>query len=214
MYRTVLHEGVDEVIIKKSRFIGYVKPVSTEEEALGYIENIKKKHYDATHNCSAYIIGEKMLIQRYTDDGEPSGTAGIPILEVLKKENLTDLVVVVTRYFGGTLLGAGGLIRAYSKGAKIAVNMGEIVLMKDHYRFDITYDYTHQGKILNELNNLNITIEETSYEDKVIMTLVVISEKVKDVMDMLVEVTSANIIIGEQELVLLPIKDGEMDIDE
>ncbi len=214
MYRTIGHEGVDEIIIKKSRFIGYATPVESEEEALDFINEIKTKYYDATHNCSAYIIGEKMLIQRYSDDGEPSGTAGIPILEVLKKENLTNVVVVVTRYFGGVLLGAGGLIRAYSKGAKIAINSGEIVLMKEHDEVYISYDYTFQGKILNALGNFEIEITDTIYDDKVNSSLIIITEKTQSVIDKLIDITGSNIIINNRGQILLPIKDGEMNLDE
>lgn len=111
-YYTVKQEDFDQLIIQKSRFIGYVKRVETEEEAQEFIQTIKKKHHDATHNCSAYMVGEHNQIQKANDDGEPSGTAGVPILEVLKKQDLKDTVVVVTRYFGGIKLGAGGLIRA------------------------------------------------------------------------------------------------------
>src|SRR5690625_4457046 len=112
-YYTVKKEGSVQMTIQKSRFIGYVKRVETEEDAQDFIQEIKKKHHDATHNCSAYIIGEHDQIQKANDDGEPSGTAGIPMLEVLKKQKLKDTAVVVTRYFGGIKLGAGGLIRAY-----------------------------------------------------------------------------------------------------
>src|SRR5690625_6094223 len=114
-YFTVKHSGEDQLMIQKSRLIGYVRRVETEDEAHEFINEIKKKHYDATHNCSAYIIGENDQIQKANDDGEPSGTAGIPMLEVLKRQHLKDTAVVVTRYFGGVKLGAGGLIRAYGR---------------------------------------------------------------------------------------------------
>src|SRR5690625_1915655 len=126
-YFTVKHSGEDELIIQKSRFIGYVRRVETEEAAHEFINEIKKKHYDATHNCSAYIIGENDQIQKANDDGEPSGTAGIPILEVLKRMNLKDTAVVVTRYFGGVKLGAGGLIRAYSQTTAEAIKATGVV---------------------------------------------------------------------------------------
>ena len=126
-YKTLAKAGSDEIIIEKSRFIGYCAPVSSEEEALEFIEKIKKKHYDATHNVFAYVVGLDNNIQRYNDDGEPSGTAGVPILEVIKKEDLRNVVIVVTRYFGGIKLGTGGLIRAYTKGAKIALDAGIII---------------------------------------------------------------------------------------
>src|SRR5699024_4890875 len=117
----------DEIIINKSRFIGYASPVESEKSAQEFIDTIKQKHKDATHNVFAYIIGQNKNIQRYSDDGEPSGTAGIPILEMMKKEDLTDTVIVVTRYFGGIKLGAGGLVRAYIKGAKCGLESANIV---------------------------------------------------------------------------------------
>ena len=131
-YKTVEFENSDEFIEKKSKFIGYVKPVKTQEEATEFINKIKSKHWDATHNVYAYVLQENN-IQRYSDDGEPSGTAGVPVLDVILKSNLVDVCVVVTRYFGGTLLGAGGLVRAYSHGSKIAVEAGNIIIhMEPH----------------------------------------------------------------------------------
>ena len=126
-YYTVNKSGSAQLVIQKSRFIGYIKRVETEEAAQKFIDTIKKKHYDATHNCSAYIIGEHDQIQKANDDGEPSGTAGVPILEVLKKQNLKDTAVVVTRYFGGIKLGAGGLIRAYGSTTSKAIKATGIV---------------------------------------------------------------------------------------
>ena len=121
-YKILYKEGEAEISEKKSRFIAHIAPAQTEEEAQAFIEKIKKQYWDARHNCWAYIIGQNKNIQRYSDDGEPQGTAGIPILEVIKKNDLTDCAVVVTRYFGGILLGAAGLTRAYTKGAVIAIN--------------------------------------------------------------------------------------------
>ncbi|MDZ5010506.1 YigZ family protein, partial [Clostridium perfringens] len=118
-YITIRDFGEDEFIEKKSEFIGYAKRCESEEEAKAFIAEIKNKHKQATHNCWAYVIGENMVVQRYSDDGEPQGTAGIPILEVMKKSNVTDCAIVVTRYYGGILLGAGGLTRTYTKGASI-----------------------------------------------------------------------------------------------
>ena len=126
-YITIREYGEDSFIEKKSEFIGYAKRVENEEEAKAFVAEIKSKHKQARHNCWAYIIGENMGIQRYSDDGEPQGTAGIPILEVMKKADITDCAVVVTRYFGGILLGTGGLTRAYTKGASIALKAGGVV---------------------------------------------------------------------------------------
>ena len=123
-YKTVKKGAYDEFVEKKSRFIGYVKPVTTEDEAIEFVNAVRKKHSDATHNCYAYIVRENNIM-RYSDDGEPAGTAGMPILDVLRKEDLTDVCVVVTRYFGGTLLGTGGLVRAYTKGAQVGLDAAE-----------------------------------------------------------------------------------------
>src|SRR5690625_1378926 len=141
-YFTVKKEGSAEVMIKKSRFIGYVKRVETEEDAQAFIQSIKKKHHDATHNCSAYMVGEHDQIQKANDDGEPSGTAGIPILEVLKRQNLKNTAVVVTRYFGGIKLGAGGLIRAYSQTTAEAIKATGVVKRELMQGIAIKVDYT------------------------------------------------------------------------
>ncbi|SHF89442.1 YigZ family protein [Ornithinibacillus halophilus] len=166
-YYTVKPSGSDEIIIQKSRFIGYVRRVETEEEAQTFIQEIKKKHHDATHNCSAYMIGENDQIQKANDDGEPSGTAGVPILEVLKKQNLKDTAVVVTRYFGGIKLGAGGLIRAYSSTTSQAIKTTGVVKRQLMQGFSITVDYTLLGKLENTLRNSDYILEEINYLDKV-----------------------------------------------
>lgn len=159
--------GSHEIVIQKSRFIGTIKRVETEEEAQSFIHEIKKKYHDATHNCSAYIIGENDHIQKANDDGEPSGTAGVPMLEVLKKQNLKDTAVVVTRYFGGIKLGAGGLIRAYGSStseAIKAVGINKRQLMKG---ISITVDYTLLGKLENELRNSEHILETIHYLENV-----------------------------------------------
>ena len=120
-YNTILTPGIDEIVEKKSRFIGYAQPVSSEEEAYAFVESVKKKHYDARHNCHAFAIGKENTLYRFSDDGEPQGTAGKPILEVISGNQVTDICIVVTRYFGGTLLGTGGLVRAYTEAAKLAL---------------------------------------------------------------------------------------------
>ena len=139
-YRTILNEASDEFIERKSRFIGYIKPVTTQEDAVSFINEIKSKHWDATHNVYAYILRDGQ-IRRYSDDGEPQGTAGIPVLDVLQKEGLTDCVVVVTRYFGGILLGGGGLVRAYSHAAKLAVDAAGVIKMSMCVRAECECDY-------------------------------------------------------------------------
>lgn len=166
-YRTVSQSGNKEIVIKKSRFIGHVSPAETEEQALAFIEQIRKQHYNATHNCYAYVVGEKDQFQKFSDDGEPGGTAGRPILEVMKHQGLKNTVIVVTRYFGGIMLGAGGLVRAYTDGAVAAIESGKPVEMVQHAQVDVTIDYTWHGKLENELRNKGTLMGETQFTDKV-----------------------------------------------
>lgn len=165
-YKTVEFESCDEFIEKKSRFIGYVKPVKTQGEAVAFINSIKSKHWDAAHNVSAYVLRENN-IQRSSDDGEPSGTAGVPVLDVLLKEKLVDTCVVVTRYFGGTLLGAGGLIRAYSHASKIAVAAGNIITMAPCKILSVSVDYSFYDKLNILLNDIGANIESSDFTDVV-----------------------------------------------
>ena len=168
-YKTVEFESKDEFVEKKSRFIGYVKPVKTQEEAANFINSIKSKHWDATHNVSAFVLRENN-IQRSSDDGEPSGTAGVPTLDVLLKENLVDVCVVVTRYFGGTLLGAGGLIRAYSHSSKIAVEAGHIITMAPCKLLSVSVDYSFYDRLNILLSEFNANIENSEFTDNVTVT--------------------------------------------
>lgn len=166
-YRTICHQGTAEIVIKKSRFIGHSMPVDSEEEAIRFIESIRKEHWSATHNCFAYMIGERDEIQKQSDDGEPSGTAGKPILEVIKNKNLKNIAVVVTRYFGGIMLGAGGLIRAYTDGAVAGIEAGQPIVRKLHQDVYIEIDYTWLGKVENELRGRGVLMGETQFTDKV-----------------------------------------------
>jgi len=166
-YLTIKNEGSAEIIIQKSRFIGYVKRVETEEEAQSFVQDIKKRHHDATHNCSAYIIGEHDQIQKANDDGEPSGTAGLPMLEVLKKQKLKDTAVVVTRYFGGIKLGAGGLIRAYGNTTSETIRETGVVKRQLMQGFSITVDYSLLGKLENMLRNSEHILKKINYLDTV-----------------------------------------------
>jgi len=166
-YATVRSFGSDEIVIKKSRFIGYAKPAETEEEAVAFIEEIKKKHWDATHNCSAYRIGERDQFQKALDDGEPSGTAGKPILEVIKNRGLKNVVVVVTRYFGGIMLGAGGLVRAYTDGAVVGIDAAEQIVNVLHREIVVDVDYTWYGKLENELRGRGFRVGEVAFTDRV-----------------------------------------------
>lgn len=167
IFKTIQKEAATEIIIRKSKFIGYARPVKSEEEAVAFIDAIKKEHWNATHNCSAYCVGQRSEIQKQSDDGEPSGTAGKPILEVIKKQELRNTVIVVTRYFGGVKLGAGGLIRAYSEAAAAAVAAAKPVYRVLHQRIGVEIEYTWQGKLENELRNQNVIIEDTQFTDKV-----------------------------------------------
>jgi uncharacterized YigZ family protein len=172
-YYTVKSEGSDVVTIQKSRFIGYVKRVETEEEAQAFIKAIKKKHHDAAHNCSAYLIGEHDQIQKANDDGEPSGTAGVPILDVLKKKGLKDTAVVVTRYFGGVKLGAGGLIRAYSSTTSQVIKTTGVVKRQLMQEMNVTVNYSLLGKLENELRHSEFLLEQIDYQEKVVLTVFV-----------------------------------------
>lgn len=165
-YKTVEKEASDFFIEKKSKFIGYAKPVKTQEDALEFISKIKSKHWDATHNVYAYVLRENN-IQRYSDDGEPSGTAGVPVLDVMLKESLVDVCVVATRYFGGTLLGAGGLVRAYSHTSKIALDAAGIITMAQCSVMSAEVDYSFYDRLNILLSDFSAVILDTSFSDKV-----------------------------------------------
>lgn len=172
-YYTIKQPGSHEIIIQKSRFIGYVARVTSEEEAIEFIQSIKKKHYNATHNCSAYMIGEHNQIQKANDDGEPSGTAGVPILEVLKRQDLKDTAVVITRYFGGIKLGAGGLIRAYSSTTSEVIKHTGIVVRELVRVEEVKIAYTLLGKLENNLHQHHYHIEEIQYMENVTIDVLV-----------------------------------------
>ena len=183
--------------IKKSKFIAYTFFNETEEEALKNLEKIQKKHYDATHNCYAYIIGKDQMIQRFSDDGEPSGTAGMPILEVIKNNNLTNILVVVTRYFGGVKLGAGGLVRAYAKSAAEGIEHSTIVQKKPFSILKASFEYTFFGVIENYLMTEKYRIIDKKFTDNVSITLYVDQEKKEKFKESLVNLTNDNISFEE-----------------
>lgn len=209
VYKTIFKYGEDEITINKSRFIGYAMPIETESDALEFIEKIKKKHKDASHNVYAYVVGENSNIQRFSDDGEPSGTAGIPALEVIKKENLRNVVVVVTRYFGGTKLGAGGLIRAYTKGCKIGLETANIIDMVEHLKIKVSIDYTAYGKIENHLINSEYIVEDTVFDEKVNIFVYVNSDDREKFYKEIMNLTSGEAEIGEIDTDHIPIKDNK-----
>ncbi|WP_419882292.1 YigZ family protein [Peribacillus sp. B-H-3] len=202
-YLTVKGQGENEIVIERSRFIASIARTETEEEALAFIQEIKKKYRDATHNCSAYMIGEQNLIQKANDDGEPSGTAGVPILEVLKKKNMKDTTVVVTRYFGGIKLGAGGLIRAYSNSTSEGIEAIGVVERKLTAVMHTKLEYTWLGKVENELRSSSFPIKEIEYLDSVIFQTYVAACEKQQFIDWMTELTNGQGIITEGETIYL-----------
>jgi uncharacterized YigZ family protein len=200
-YHTIQGYGESEIVIQKSRFITYVNRAETEEQAQEFINNIKEKHKSANHNCSAYIIGEHDNIQKANDDGEPSGTAGVPMLEVLKKQGLQDTVVVVTRYFGGIKLGGGGLIRAYGKATTEGIDVAKVVERKLHHLMKVSIDYTWLGKVENEVRNSVYPLKEIIYADQVEVLVFTKADEEADFINWMAEITNgqAKIEIIEKE---------------
>ncbi|CAH2716877.1 IMPACT family member YigZ [Neobacillus rhizosphaerae] len=202
-YFTVKQSGEHEINIQKSRFIAHIKRAETEIEAQEFIQAIKKQHWNATHNCSAYLIGEHDQIQKANDDGEPSGTAGVPMLEVLKKRNLKDTVVVVTRYFGGIKLGAGGLIRAYGKATSEGLDSIGIIERKLSQVVHVKIDYTWLGKIEKELRTSEYKIKAIHYLDIVEVEIFVNESHIQAFMDWMVDLTNGQCSMEKGETVYL-----------
>ncbi|WGG45442.1 YigZ family protein [Rossellomorea sp. DA94] len=202
-YNTVKGYGENEITIERSRFITYVNRVETEEEAQEFIASIKKKHHDANHNCSAYMIGEQNMIQKANDDGEPSGTGGVPMLEVLKKRDLKDTVVVVTRYFGGIKLGAGGLIRAYGRAVSEGLNATGIVERRLMRVMKTKIDYTWLGKVENEVRSSHYQLKDIHYLDAVEVEVYVEEASKNQFEDWMTELTNGQGEIHESNVVYL-----------
>ncbi|MBP0725193.1 YigZ family protein [Bacillus sp. RG28] len=196
-YFTVKGQGSHEIEIERSRFICYVSPAKTEAEAQEFIADIKKKHWDATHNCSAYLIGEHNEIQKANDDGEPSGTAGVPMLEVLKKRDVKDTVVVVTRYFGGKKLGSGGLIRAYGTSVSEGLNAVGVIERTLVTVIHIKIGYKLLGKIENAIRNSNYHLEKTSHLEDVEFEMWIKVDELDSFKDWMVELTNGSCQITE-----------------
>ena len=192
-YKTVYQGGEGETVEKKSRFIATVIPVKTEEEAIAFIESMKKKYWNATHNCSAYVIGEQFQIQRCSDDGEPSGTA-----------------VVVTRYFGGTLLGTGGLVRAYSGSVQAGLSASKIITKLHGYKLRIQTDYTGLGKIQYILGQRGLSVLDSVYTDQVELTALIPAEELKTVRNEITEGTNGKAVMEIEEECYFAEIDGEM----
>lgn len=190
-YITIKQAVSNETIIQKSRFICYLQRTETEEQAQEFINTIKNQHKGANHNCSAYVIGDQNQIQKANDDGEPSGTAGVPMLEVLKKQQLRNVTAVVTRYFGGIKLGGGGLIRAYGSAVSEAIQVSGIVERVNHLRFTVTIAYHLLGKIENSLRSSVYILDEIRYTDNVELSIDVRAENKEEFIDWMTSLTSA-----------------------
>lgn len=197
-YKTIARRCEARFIEKKSEFIGYLCPVQTEEQAVAFIEEIRAMHRKATHNCYAYILRENNAA-RHSDDGEPGGTAGVPIYEVLRKEGLTDVCCVVTRYFGGVLLGAGGLVRAYTKGAKDAVDAAQIKCMAEEVKLAVTVDYGLYGRLAQVFADFDARVEDERFADNVRIVLHIRAENSQKLTDKLVDVCNGAVSVEEIE---------------
>lgn len=208
--RTVYQGGVGEIVEKKSRFIATVRLVESEEEALEVLEAARKKYWDATHNCFAYVIGERRETVRCSDDGEPSGTAGRPMLDVLLGEEITNVIVIVTRYFGGTLLGTGGLVRAYSKAVQEGLANSRIIDKKYGVRMEIQSDYNGIGKIQYLLAEDKVPVLDTEYTDKVTMQVLLPKGQVEQMKAKITEGTNGRARMREVEELYFAVLDGEI----
>ena len=198
-YRMLSKGAQAELVEKKSRFIATIRPVSSEEEAVAFIEEMKKKYYDARHNCSAFGVGSKGELTRSSDDGEPSGTAGRPMLEVLTGSGIRNIAVVVTRYFGGVLLGTGGLVRAYSGAVKMALEQCETIMRRYGVQMLIKTDYNGVGKIQYLLGSKDVVIQDSVYAADVQMTVLVPIEEYDRLCKELVETTNGRVGLEEVE---------------
>lgn len=203
-FKTVLREAQKEIIEKKSRFIANVKPISKEEDAISYINSIKTKYWDARHNVYAYAIGHNE-IQRYSDDGEPQGTAGIPTLQAIKNLGLQDVVVVITRYFGGILLGASGLTRAYGRCAKEGINEAQIITKKLCIKAVFKTDYTYLSKVQSILGCEGFVIDEIKYKEDVEVSVLAANEEMDSLEKIVANIINKKVdfkIDGEKLIIL------------
>lgn len=199
-FRTIKEDGQVQKEIKKSRFICHIKRVTTEDEARNFIQAVKKEHYKATHNCSAFILGERSEMKRSNDDGEPSGTAGVPMLGVLENQQLTNVCAVVTRYFGGIKLGAGGLIRAYSSNVALAIKEIGIVHIKEQLGLRIALSYSQYQELPNFLKANHLQEQDTSFTEQVQTTIFVDKDDKDSVIEELIELFNGKIDITDQGL--------------
>ena len=202
--------GQGEITEKKSRFIATVRPVESEDEAVRFINETKKKYWDARHNCSAFVIGKRQELTRCSDDGEPAGTAGRPMLDVLLKENIHNAAVVVTRYFGGVLLGTGGLVRAYQQATKAGLSASEIIEKKDGAVLFIRTDYTGIGRLQYLLAQEKITVMDTAYEADVLVKAVIPENNKKRIEKTIIEQTNGTAKLEWGDEVTFAEYDGEV----
>lgn len=209
-YKTVLEGGTGEITEKKSRFIATVRPVKTEEEALAFLEEMKKKYWDARHNCFVYSVGLNREYTRCSDDGEPSGTAGRPMLDVILGEDIYNVAVVVTRYFGGVLLGTGGLVRAYSKAVQEGLAASRIIEKRRGISLKVTTDYTGIGKIQYIAGERSIPILNSEYTDKVVLELLIPSDEADAVQKAIMEGTNGRARMEKDRELYFAVLDGEV----
>lgn len=207
-YKTTYQGGEGEITEKKSRFLAAVLPVESETEAIELIAEIKKKHWNATHNCYAFVIGERQEIQRYSDDGEPQGTAGRPILDVLLGEGIHNTVIVVTRYFGGTLLGTGGLVRAYTKAAKEGLKNSIVIEKQSGCLLKMESDYSGFGKIQYLLGQRGLFIMNSEYSEVVTVEALIPEELLASLQEDITEKTNGRIKYLETQAVCFAMVNG------
>ena len=213
-YKTLLEGGTAEIVEKKSRFIATVRLVESEEEALTFIEEMKKKYWDARHNCYVYSVGMNREYTRCSDDGEPSGTAGRPMLDVILGEDIYNVAVVVTRYFGGILLGTGGLVRAYSKAVQEGLKHSRIIQKKYGISLEVTTDYTGIGKIQYIAGERKLPVLDSEYTDKVVMKLLVPADETEAVRKAITEGTNGRARMQKEKDLYFAVLDGEVHIFE
>lgn len=198
-YKILKEGGKGEIVEKKSRFIATLAPANSEEEAAAFIETVKKKYWDARHNCSAFVIGDKAQMTRCSDDGEPSGTAGKPMMEVLLASEVRNVAAVVTRYFGGTLLGTGGLVRAYTQAVQAGLEASEIITMRYGAELEIITDYNGIGKIQYILGQMGLEIQDSEYTDIVTLKLIIPYEQSGMLRKEITEATAGRAHIKEKD---------------
>lgn len=213
-YKSVLGLAESEIIEKKSRFLGYMVAVHTEDEVKSLITSIKKKHHQARHSCSAYRIRGQQLTERYNDDGEPGGTAGMPMLEVLRGADLENVLMVSTRYFGGTKLGAGGLVRAYTQSAQSALAQATIIEVRLYTKLMVEVDYALSGKLEYEINHLGLLLEDIIYNEKVVFVVYVATDIYERTLEQLIEITSGNALVTMEDPIYGYMKEGKVIIGE